>query len=168
MDEKNRILGALKEAMQAEVDGHNFYRMAADSTRDEMGKEAFKSLANDEVEHYTFLKAQYTAFENEGKPDLTIKLGKPSESSESPMFTEDFKNRIKEAHYEMTALSVGVQLELSAIKFYKDQAEKANDQTVKNFFTELADWETTHHRRLLKQQQELKEDYWQDGHFAPF
>ncbi len=168
MSEKDRVLSALKEAMQAEVDGHNFYRMAADSTRDEMGKETFKALAKDEVEHFTFLKAQYAAYEKDGKPDSSVKVGKPSESGESPMFSDSFKSRIKEAHYEMTALSVGVQLEISAVKFYQDQAKQAADDEMKKFFTELADWEATHHRRLLKQQQELKEDYWQDGNFSPF
>ncbi len=168
MSEKERILEALKEAMQAEVDGHNFYRMAADKTNDEMGKEAFKGLAKDEVEHFNFLKAQYNSFEKDGVPDKSVKLGKPSESGESPMFTDSFKNRLKDAHYEMTALSVGVQLEQSAIDFYKKQSEKAENENVKEFFKELADWEATHHRRLLKQQQELKEDYWQDGNFYPF
>ena len=168
MNEKDRILEGLKEAMQAEVDGHNFYKMAANNTTDEMGKEVFNDLAKDEVEHFVFLKAQYESFEKEGKPNLTVKLSKPSESTESPIFSENFKNRIKDAHYEMTALSIGVQLEISSVKFYKEQADKASDQTVKGFFNQLADWEATHHRRLLKQQQELKEDYWQEGNFSPF
>jgi rubrerythrin len=68
----------------------------------------------------------------------------------------------------MTALSIGVQLELSSINFYKGEAGKTSNDALKKFYTELADWETTHYRRLLKQQNELKEEYWQDGHFYPF
>ena len=168
MSEKEIILEGLKQAMQAEVDGHNFYRMAADNTKDEMGKEAFIALAKDEVDHFNFLKAQYKSFEKDGKPNQSVKLGKPSESGESPMFSASFKERIRDAHYEMTALSIGVQLELSAINFYKGEADKVSDETVKRFYIELADWEATHHRRLLKQQQELQKDYWQDGNFYPF
>jgi rubrerythrin len=168
MTDTDRILKGLKQAMQAEIDGHNFYRMAADNTKDEMGKEAFKALAQDEVDHFKFLKAQYDSFKKEGKPDKTVKLGKPSNDGESPIFSDSFKARINEAHYEMTALSVGIQLELSAINFYNGEAEKISDSIVKSFYKELAEWETTHYHSLLKQQQELQEEYWQDGNFHPF
>ena len=168
MGETERIIEGLKKAMQAEVDGHNFYKMAANSTEDEMGKETFNSLAEDEVEHFKFLKAQYDSFKANGKPDTKAKLTRPSELAESPIFSENFKERLHDAHYEMTALSVGIQLELSSIQFYKSESEKARDATVRRFYKELADWETEHHRRLLKQQQELTEDYWQAGNFYPF
>jgi len=168
MGETERIIDSLKKAMQAEVDGHNFYKMAASSTSDETGKETFNSLAEDEVEHFKFLKLQYDSFIASGKPDTEARLIKPADLAESPIFSENFKDRLKDAHYEMTALAIGVQLELSSIQFYKSESEKAQDATVKKFYKELADWETEHHRRLLKQQQELTEDYWQAGNFYPF
>ena len=168
MGETDRIIEGLKKAMQAEVDGHNFYKMAANSTSDETGKETFNSLAEDEVEHFKFLKAQYDSFKTTGKPDTQAKLTRPSELAESPIFSEGFKERLKDAHYEMTALSIGVQLELSSIQFYKSESEKTTNATVKTFYRELADWETEHHRRLLSQQHELIEDYWQAGNFYPF
>jgi len=168
MDKNQRILDGLMKAMQAEVDGHNFYKMAANSAEDEKGKEVFKALAQDEVEHYVFLKAQYDSFLKNGKADTTVSLGKPSQSADSPIFSESFRSRLTEAHYEMTALSIGVQLEESAIKFYQKEAGAASDPIVKKFYTELAAWEETHHRRLLKQQQELTEDYWHAGGFYPF
>lgn len=168
MSKNDSILEGLKKAMQAEADGHNFYKMAANSISDETGKETFDSLAKDEVDHFKFLKAQYDSFEKNGRPDMEAKLGKPSEFEESPIFSEDFKKRLHDAHYEMTALSIGVQLELASIKFYESESAKATDKTVKKFYKELAEWETTHHRRLLKEQQELTEEYWQAGHFYPF
>lgn len=167
-DEKERILKGLKQAIQSEVDGRNFYNMAAKNTQDEQGKAVFQSLAQDEVEHYIFLKAQYDSILKTGKVDLNIKLGKPSDTSESPIFSDDFKGKLKDAHGEMAALSVGAQLELLGIQFYRAEAEAAQDEDVKKFYNELADWEVTHHRRLLKQQQELQEDYWHDAGFAPF
>jgi len=168
MGENQRILDGLMKAMQAEVDGHNFYKMAANSAEDEKGKEVFRALAQDEVEHYIFLKAQYDSFLKNGKADTTVSLGKPSQSADSPIFSEGFRARLAEAHYEMTALSIGVQLEQSAIKFYNQEAAAVSNPVVKKFYIELAAWEETHHRRLLKQQQELTEDYWQKGGFYPF
>jgi rubrerythrin len=168
MSETDMILAGLKQAMQAEVDGHNFYKMAANSTSDEQGKEVFNQLAKDEVEHYTFLKAQHESFSKDGKPNTSVRLGQPARDPDSPIFSDSFKERLKNAHYEMTALSIGVQLELSSINFYKAEAAKYSDATVKKFYADLAEWEGDHYRMLLKQQQELQEDYWSDSHFSPF
>jgi len=106
MGNNERILKGLKQAMQAEADGHNFYKMAANNTNDEEGKEVFLQLAQDEVEHFIFLKAQYDSIIETGKVDMNVKLGKPStEANESPIFSEGFKSRLNEAHLEMSALS---------------------------------------------------------------
>jgi rubrerythrin len=168
MGEKDMILVGLKQAMQAEADGHNFYKMAANSTGDDQGKEVFNQLAKDEIDHYTFLKEQYESFAKDGKPNMNIRLGQPSNNADSPIFSENFKERLQDAHYEMTALSIGVQLELSAINFYKAESAKYSDPTVKKFYADLAEWESTHYHMLLKQQEELKEDYWRDSNFYPF
>lgn len=166
--ETDRILEGLTKAMQAEVDGHNFYKMAAGSTTDELGKETFISLAKDEADHFIFLKAQHDSISKTGKVDPAVKLGKPSQSADSPIFSTEFKTRIKEAHYEMSALSIGAQLELTSIQFYRAEAKAAADPQIKAFYDELAEWETTHHRRLIQQQQELREDYYYKGGFYPF
>jgi len=167
MDEKDMIIAGLIQAIQAEFEGHIFYKMSAEKTDDEQGAEAFRQLAKDEMEHYTFLKAQYDSFLRQNRPDMDKKLGKSSQPIDSPIFSANFKSRLKDAHYEMTALSIGVQLELSAINFYKSEAAKISEPTAKKFFKDLAEWESAHYRRLLKQQQELKEEYWQDANFSP-
>jgi rubrerythrin len=68
----------------------------------------------------------------------------------------------------MSALSIGIQLELSSEQFYRQEAEAAEDPAVVKFFTELAEWESGHYHALLKQQESLKEEYWSKGGFAPF
>ena len=89
-------------------------------------------------------------------------------SDMSPIFSDQIKSRIQDAHIEMSALSIGIQLELDAMKFYKSQAEAADDPDITNFYNELAEWESGHYHALLKQQEELKEDYWSSGGFSPF
>lgn len=164
-----RMTDGLAKAVQAEIDGYHFYMMAARSTSDAMGREVFEALAEEEKDHQRFLKAQYKALMETGKPDSAVRLGKPTDlSGMSPIFSEQIKSRVRDAHYEMTALSIGMQLELSAIQFYKAEAEAATDPTVRAFYNELADWETGHYRALQRQQESLKEGYWSDGGFAPF
>lgn len=166
---QKRIEEGLVKAMQAEHEGRYFYLMAADTTTDPQGREVFQRLAAEEQEHYEFLSAQLQAIRETGKPNSGLKLGKPADlSGPSSIFSADLKKRIKEAHYEMTALSVAAQLELDASRFYKEQSELSDDLVVKTFYEGLAEWETGHYRALLAQQETLKEDYWSAGGFAPF
>ena len=158
----------LLDAYRAEQEGFHFYTMAAGAAEDEKGKEIFLKLADDERQHAEFLKAQYESIRKTGKPNLQVVLGPKSEyPGSSPIFSESIRARIQSAHYEMTALSIGIQLELDAVKHYNKLAEAAEDETVYKFFKELAEWESGHYRALLDQQEALKEDYWSSGGFSP-
>ena len=158
----------LLKALRAEHEGYYFYSMAADGTSDEKGKAIFLKLADDERRHAEFLNAQYNAFQKSGKPDADVSLGPiPVYEESSPIFSAGIRARIQQAHYEMTALSVGIMLELDAIKHYNRLAEAAGDPAVFQFFKELAEWESEHYRILLAQQEELKEAYWSSNGFSP-
>jgi len=163
------IVDALKSAVQAEGEGYHFYMMAAASTKDPMGKEVFETLAREEQDHARYLKAQYRALLETGKPDPGAHLGKPLDlTGPSPIFSPALRGRAAEAHYEMSALSIGMQLELGAARFYRDLAGKAAAPGLKEFLTELADWETGHFEALQRQQGALRDDYFADGGFSRF
>jgi rubrerythrin len=163
-----RISEGLAKAMQAENEGRHFYLMAAQNTQDEQGKEVFKQLADEELDHFNFLKTQYKAILETGKVDPSVKLPGKKFMGDHPIFSEALKGRISGAHYEMTALSVGIQLELSAVNFYKMEAKSFDDPVVKAFYNDLAEWENGHLEALRAQADELKEDYWDKGGFSPF
>lgn len=170
MDEPTRAMAeGVRDAIRAEAEGRHFYLMAARSTEDEQGRAVFEQLADEELEHLEFLKAQYRSLVETGRPDPSARLGRPTRlEGESPIFSSRIRERLGEAHYEMTALSVGIQLELGAQAFYKAQAQAASDQAVEAFFLELAEWEAGHYRALLVQQEALKEDYWASSGFSPY
>jgi len=168
-DAMKTVVEALRKAMQAEIEGQHFYRMAARSTDDPRGREVFEQLAQDEVSHEKFLRAHHDHIIEKGTPDPDAKLGSPAALPESsPIFSDAIRSRIGQAHYEMTALSVGIQLELSAMKFYKQAADQARDPLLKQQFRELSEWERGHYQALLRQQEELKEDYWASSNFTPY
>ena len=170
MDPKTeRIAEGLRRAMQAEHEGQHFYLMAAKSTMDSRGREVFQTLANDEVDHFNFLKGHYASILKTGRIDSSLKLRPRTEfKGEHPIFSDEIKARIGNAHFEMTAVSIGIQLELSAVKFYKAEAEAAKDPEVKAFYEELAAWEQGHLNALQSEASALKEEYWERGGFAPF
>lgn len=170
MDDANqRMADGVLAAMRAEIEGHHFYKMAALSTHDDQGKQVFEQLAQEELDHFEFLQKQHGALVETGAPDSTAKLGTAIPlRGDSPIFSSSLKDRLGEAHFEMTALSVGIQLELSAQSFYKRESEAATNDAVRAFFLELAEWEAGHYEALLTQQESLKEDYWAASRFSPF
>jgi rubrerythrin len=163
------IAEGLQKGIKAELEGNGFYTMAANSTSDPKGREVFLTLAAEELDHMKFLKGQYESIIKTGRPDPELKLGARMEFSGGfPIFSESIKARLGEAHIEMSALAIGIQLELDAMNFYKSQAKEVADAEMKKFYEMLAEWETGHYHALLSQQELLKEDYWADAGFAPF
>jgi hypothetical protein len=168
-ENQKRVLQGLVRAMQAEREGHYFYKMAASATEDPKGREVFGRLADEEIAHFEFLRAQYKSLLDTGRVDASAQLGAPGElSGHSPIFSLRLRERIKDAHYEMTALSVAAQLEQDAERHYRQEADAAADPAVKKFFLELAAWEARHYAAITAQQDDLKEGYWADSGFAPF
>jgi rubrerythrin len=164
-----RVAAGLEKAMQAEIEGQHFYQMAAQNTPDARGREVFETLAREELEHYEFLKAQYQSLKQTGRVDAEAKLGEPLKlEGPHPIFSSEIRRRIGGAHYEMTALSIGIQLELSAVNFYRAEAEATSDPQVAAFHQRLAAWEKGHLSALQAQSEALKEDYWHESGFAPF
>jgi rubrerythrin len=164
-----QLAAGLQAAMRAEHQGYHFYTMAAKSTEDEKGREIFAQLAEEEKEHLAFLKKQYKSIVETGLPNATLDLGKPLElSGSNPIFSNRIRARLGDAHFEMTALAVGIQLELDAVRIYSGFADTAADPAVEKFYRELAAWEQGHYKALLAQETTLKEDYWSSNGFAPF
>ncbi len=159
----------LKQAIEAEIDGYHFYMMAAQSTADPKGREVFETLAREEVDHQHFLRAQYRSLVETGRVDAKAKLGpRLALTGSSPIFTNELKNRTKAPNYEMSALSIGSQLEISAVNFYSTEADKASDPAVKAFYRELAEWEQGHYQALNRQLETLRGEHWDSSGFSPF
>lgn len=159
----------LLTALQTEHYGQWFYALAASQCQDARGREAFQKLAEDEQEHQRFLKGQIDALQKQGRLDRSLSLGQSRLGSDpGPIFSPAIRGRLAGAHYEMTALAVGMELELSARNFYLEQSRGAGDSFAREFFRRLADWEDGHYQALAAQQQELQQEYWQAAGFAPF
>ena len=159
------ILAGIKTAMEAELTGHAFYKNAAENTDDPMGKETFSRMAEEELSHFNYLRHQYKSVLEKGAFDFGEKLKPQHKHAEHPIFSDAIKNRIKESHFEVSALSIGMKLEMDAMSFYRSCSEKAQDEEVKQFYIELADWEQDHYRAFKQQLDLLKQDYFEANNF---
>ncbi|MEO0206153.1 MAG: ferritin family protein [candidate division WOR-3 bacterium] len=166
--ELKKALEGLKIAMQTELNGIEFYKIAAEKTDDSKGKEAFKTLAQDEIKHFNELKRQYEHILKDNDWLSKIELGAPSSFiGESPIFTDEIKTRIKERNFEMSALSIGALLESNSIDFYRKMKEESDEPAAKELFGQLQKWEEKHLEAITKQMNILKEEFWADAQFSP-
>lgn len=171
MEKQEQLLEVVQNAIRVENDGYQFYRLAEEKTKDAKGREVFASLAKDETNHMQILKSLYQSIKEKGEyhfdeaKDMKHIL---ESASESPIFSKEFKQRLDQAQFEMTVLSIGILLEKNSIKFYKKSAQESKDKDVKMLFNYLADWEGEHLRALVNQQKFLQQDYWTEARFYPF
>lgn len=166
---KEKAIENLKIALQTELNGIHFYKMAAEKTEDKKGKEVFKMLSNDEIQHFNEIQRHYKSLLTANKWAPSISLGEATSmfKGESPIFSEELKSRIKEKHFEISALSIGALLESNTIDFYRKMKEETDDPVAKELFAKLQKWEQGHLEAITKQLDILKEEYWADAHFAP-
>ena len=165
-NQTEKVLDGLKIAMEAELTGHQFYKAASKNTKDPKGKDTFSRMADEEMGHFNYLRHQYQSILKSGKYDFTKKL-LTSRKESGPIFSKEIRNRIKTRHFEVSALTIGMKLEMEAAGFYRECAAKAATPAAKKFYAELAEWEQGHYDSFKNQLELLKEEYHAANHFVP-
>ncbi len=166
-DVKAAMMEIVKEALMAEVKGHQLYTHAATTTTDPAVQGIFKSLAKDEETHIAILKAQaQNLFEN-GKLDMSAVSTAEIGGGSHAIIDDAFKRSLKKGTFEMAAIGIGCDLEKRAIAFYSEHAEKTEDAELKRLFSWLTEWEKTHLSQLLDLEKFYKDAFWADQGFMP-
>jgi rubrerythrin len=163
------IREVLRKAYQIEVDGHTFYSMAADRADKPAVQELFDKLAHDEDQHKAYLKEVMGSYEDRGLEAFNLHLRDPKlKAFTSSIFTDAFKEQAHGADFELGVLSIGMTLENNAINYFAGAAQHATEVEIKAFYEFLADWERQHLDALRLLYNGVREDFWQEGGFAPF
>ncbi len=163
----------LKAALMNEVDGREFYRMAALSATSDGVREMFEYLMAEEERHYEVLLEQAGRLAS-GKP-LRFKRSasdrKALDAFHGLIYTPGVFADAKKAEGELAALSIGMTLEQRAIKQFSAllrKAESAGDEAAVSVFAMLVEWEQDHLALLSNQYEAFREAYWEEAHFWPF
>lgn len=166
----DKTIELLKLAIMAEQDGYHHYMTASAITSDKKAREVFKALARDEELHRNTLLDGIAAYSRDKKWSFAKIDGKSKVSSAgpSPIFSVEFVKRIKDKHYEMSALSIGILLEQNSIDFYTKMKSKTRNAKLKNLLSVLTIWEKKHLEALVKQQNLFMNAYWEEARFQPF
>ena len=161
---KKEELQVLSQAILNEVEGYEFYQLAASQSKGE-SKDAFLQLAEEEKNHAAYLRelSDKLATSEDQKLELAYELDPPS-----PEIYRWEKLDVKEASLAMTVFSIGMQLEKDAITFYEDAAEKTEHEELKKIYRILVQWEKVHLDQFTKQYNVYRNEWWSEQNFAPF
>lgn len=169
MEVKDKILEILQKSYEIEINGYTFYTMTAEKSENPATKELFQKLAHDEIEHQNYLKGIAKNYKKEGIGAFNVNKKEHSMGDfASKIFTQRFVEQAKGATFEMGALSVGMTLETNAIAVFTEAQKNADSKEVKDFYAFLASWEKEHFDALKNFYDQLRNDFWGEGSFAPF
>ncbi len=159
----------LKTAIRGELEGRELYKTMAEKTDDSRAKEIFSKMSDEENSHLEILQQilkHIAKGEDYTIPQIPKKV--TFEAGESPIFSKDFKKRIKDKHFEMSALSMALKLEYDSFTFYSQCEKDTDDKALKSFFKYLSAWEKEHYDNINKQMKFLEDDYFVANQFTPF
>jgi rubrerythrin len=156
-------------AMKGEIEGRELYTIAAEKSADKKAREVFAFLAREEDSHLEALKAMYRSILKEEEITLPrLKRLVEFKDAVSPIFSPEFKKRLKGKHFEMSALSIAMKLEQDSFQYYKKMAEETDDPALREFFLNLSNWEKDHYNAIYREISFLEDTYFRDNNFAPF
>ena len=169
MDQANKriVLEAIKTAIITELRGYEIYKAAAERATDPSAKLMFKQLADDEKHHKDFLEKNFHSVLERGEWAVPATPENLTPLDDSDIVNPDFLKRVKGGAFEMAVVAAGVELEMSAINYYKKAADDCPDEESSKVFRFLAEWEADHLEHLANLESRLKDHYFADLGFTP-
>lgn len=158
-------LEIISQAILNEVEGFEFYRMAANQAGTGESKEAFLELANEELKHVEYLKALFNKIKDNKEDDIKLAL---EASPPSPNIYNWEKVDKEYTSVAMSVFGIGIQMEKASIEFYENAKAKTKFEEAKKLFDILIKWEKVHLDQFSEQYNKYKMDWWANQSFAPF
>jgi rubrerythrin len=137
-------LEVLGKAIRAEADAYRFYTGAMKETKNPILKEKLSKLAGEEKRHRQILEQRYRKNTGEARIPLPSSGG-PEGKGPSP---KDLKPE--------EILTVAIEMEREAARFYQREARKAEDLSGRFMLEYLADFERGHEKALEIELKALK------------
>jgi rubrerythrin len=145
--EQAKTLEILEYAIQMEKDGKAFYAKSAKESTHEMGKQLFKTLAEEEDRHRaTFEKIYRAVSDRKAWPVTDFHADKGYKIK--TIFKLAMSETGKGAASELDAVKTAIGLEEKSFSLYNSQAKIAENATEKGFFEALAAEERGHQLAL--------------------
>lgn len=144
------MLNALKEALQMEVDGRQFYLEAAKNAKNEGVRQILEYLAESEVYHIKKFKEIYESLQKDSTWTEELAAFKPPHIE--PYACVRAMGQVEMGgveQKELEPLKTGLKMEQCSIDYYTKLAKETNIPLARRFFMSLAHEERGHYLMLL-------------------
>lgn len=152
VDEKTRVLEALKNGLELESNGIRFYTQALESVRDPKGCQTLRYLVNEERDHLKFINDIKGTFEDDSK----LKVGEIATRHLSVKRTkvfpklEEFIHEVSESHGDKKILEEAETIEKRSIEFYKESGVGILNNDYQKTFDILIEEEEGHLKLVMQ------------------
>lgn len=144
------MLQALKDAIQMEVDGRQFYLEAAKRVQNEGVRQILEYLAESEIYHIEKFTEIYRSLQKENKWTEELAEFKPPKSEPYACVLALAKaGEGTGGREDLEALRTGIKMEECTIDYYTKLARETNIPLARRFFMSLAHEERGHYMMLL-------------------
>lgn len=161
----NQELMIIKQAIINEIEGYEFYNMASSKASSVEVKNAFLELAEEEMQHVTWLKDLFNKVKDGNIADFELAL--VSEPTSPGIFKWENIDR-RDAAIAVSAFGIGIQMEKASIEYYEKAAKETDLKQAKALYNILIKWEKVHLDKFASHYDDLKEEWWSEQGYAPF
>ena len=158
MSTQSRIIEALAESIQMEIEGKDFYLKASALSGNELGKKLLATLAEEEDEHRRRFSEIYDVLRRKMAWSQDIKL--PQSRIERVTLRSllgDYTDVPKVGQGEIDAVKLAMGLEDKTHDFYIGRAGVADSESEREFYSAIAAEESRHKLALLDYYEYLRD-----------
>lgn len=155
-------LEVIKQAILNELEGYNFYMLAAEKQSNPETKQAYLHFAKEEEKHAAWLKKLYKSISE----DASVADFTGLEEAASPHIFNWNTAGTESGSLAVSVFGIAIGMERAAADFYKKAAQDTSIAAAKNLYLNLAKWEEDHLASFEKHYESLKEEWWEQQGFS--
>ncbi|MBW2631917.1 MAG: ferritin family protein [Deltaproteobacteria bacterium] len=150
-EDLKRAMEMLSTALEMEERGKAFYQRAVSTCKNDMGKEIFQALMEDENLHMVRIRSIYETLSGKQAWSENWKELKVTHGDLGSIFEKMAKKRGSEIDVDtsdLEALDTGIDFEARSVEFYEKQLTKATNPLEQEFIRKMVAEERGHHAAL--------------------
>ena len=146
----NRVIQMLSTALELEDEGFHFYDRTSAGCVNDVGIKIFQSLRDDEMVHAQRIKLIYQSLTGGMGWTTDWKNLPPAHTGMQVWFRDLFDKQpaIRPEVCEISAVEIGLELEVKSVKFYEQHLAPAVDPSEREFLITLSREEQGHYALL--------------------
>lgn len=163
MDVKD--IGIFRQAILNEVEGYEFYKLAAYNVENDETKKLLIQMSNEERDHLDWLKDVFGKLGGVEEDRKTLMM---LNAPESPQIFNWENVSVKSPSLGVSVIGMAMAFERKSVEFYEKAYEDTKDPVAKQVFHILIEWEKGHLEQFSRAYEAYSKAWWADQNFHPF